>query len=185
MWRTVSSVTTLLNQQTRERALEFSKIYSGRLTFESRPIECVGILLESLPIAVSALYVRNFFKKESRDNALEMVELIKDEFQNILKSVSWMDETTREASLEKAKKMTTHIGFPDELMNETKLIEYYENLTIDETNFFESMVKISQFDSNKVLRSLRKIINKNDWETHGNVAVVNAYYSSSENSIRK
>lgn len=96
-----------------------------------------------------------------------------------------MDESTREASLEKAKKMTAHIGYPDELMDDSKLIEYYENLTVDESKFFDSMVRISKFESDKTLKTLRKLVNKNDWEAHANVAIVNAYYSSAENSIRK
>lgn len=96
-----------------------------------------------------------------------------------------MDESTRDASLEKAKKMIAHIGFPDELIDDSKLIEYYGNLTVDESKFFESMVRISKFDSDKTLSTLRKIVNKSDWESHSNVAMVNAYYNSAENSIRK
>lgn len=165
--------------------MEFTKVFSGRVTSETRPRECIDIVLESLPIATSALYVRNFFKKDSRDIALEMVDVIREEFQDILKSVSWMDETTREASLEKAKKMTAHIGYPDELMDDKKLIEYYENLTVDESKFFDSMVRISQFESDKTLETLRKPVNKSDWETHANVAIVNAFYNPAENSIRK
>ena len=129
------------------------------------------------------MYVKNFFKKESRDTALEMVDAIRDEFQNVLKSVSWMDESTREASLKKAKNIVANIGYPDELMDNAKLIEYYENLKIDERNFFASMVKITKFDSDKTFKTFRKLVNRCDWETHSYVALVNAFYSSSENSI--
>lgn len=185
MWRTASSAAILLNKQIRDRSLEFSKVLSGKTSFEVRWRECVDMVLGNLPIATSALYVKHFFKKESRDMALEMVNAIREEFQGILKSVSWMDDSTRDASLEKAKKMTAHIGYPDELMDDKKLIEYYDNLTIDENQYFESMLNINKFDSEKALSKLRQVVNKSDWETHAYVAMINAFYNAAENSIRK
>ena len=41
-----------------------------------------------------------------------------------------MDSETRTAALEKAKKMKNFIGYPNELKDDDKLIEYYENLEI-------------------------------------------------------
>lgn len=158
---------------------------SGKKSLESRWEECVEIVFESLPIATSALYVKNFFKKESRNAAIEMVESLKDEFLNILKSVPWMDETTREFALEKAKKMVAHIGFPDELMDNLKVNEYYESLNVDENHYFGSIVNVSKFDCAKALKTLRLPVNKTDWETHASVALVNAFYNGQENSIRK
>lgn len=185
MWRSSSAVADMLDKKMRDRHLEFSKTLSGKISSESRWEECVDLVSGTFPIATSALYIKNYFKRESRDTALEMVNSIKEEFQSILKTVPWMDDTTRAAALEKAKKMTAHIGYPDELMDDTKLIEYYGNLTIDETKFFESILTISKFDFNKVLRSLRKPVNKTDWETHSQVAIINAFYNAAENSIRK
>lgn len=185
MWRTAASVTDLMSKQIRNRHLEFSKVLSGKKSFELRWQECVDVVLESLPIATSALYVKNFFKNESRIVALEMVESIKQEFQKILEAVPWMDESTRKAALNKANKIIAHIGYPDELMNNSKLIKYYGNLTVDEGEYFESVLNITKFESMKTMESLRKLVNKTDWESHANVAVINAFYNPQENSIRK
>jgi neprilysin len=185
MWRTAAAATDTLNKAVRNRHLEFSKVLSGKLSFELRWQECVDVALENFPIAVSALYVKNFFKKESKQVALEMVDAINEEFQKILQEVSWMDDTTRTAAVEKAKKMIAHIGYPDELMDDKKLIEYYNNLTISEGKYFESILNISKFDSKKTMENFRKLVNKTDWETHSSVAVINAFYNPLENSIRK
>lgn len=185
MWRTASSVSTILNDDIRELKLNFSKVMSGKKKFEVRWRECIDMVLDTLPIATSALYVKHFFKRESRDTAVEMVESIKEEFQTILQSVSWMDETTREAAMVKAKVMVAHIGYPDELMDDSKIEKYYKNLTLDENKYFESILNISRFDSQKTLKALWKPVNKSDWETHSYVAMVNAFYNGGENSIRE
>lgn len=49
----------------------------------------------SLANAVGALYVRRYFKEESRQNAMEMVLDIKDAFNDILTEIEWMDKTTK------------------------------------------------------------------------------------------
>jgi neprilysin len=185
MWRTSASVADLLTKKVRNRHLEFSKIISGRKSHESRWQECVEVVLENLPIATSALYVKNFFKKESRDIALELVDALKNEFKNILEAVDWMDNSTREAALEKADKMVAHIGYPDELMDNFKLVRYYKGLALDELKYLESVLNISKFDSQNMLKKLRKPVNKTDWESHANVALVNAFYNPQENSIRE
>lgn len=181
IWHTVSSTVDLLGKEIRDRSLDFSKIITGKQSFEPRWKECANIVKKFLPIATSALYVRNFFKNGSREIALEMVNSIREEFVSILSTVPWMDESTREAALEKAKAMVSHIGYPDELMDDSKLNKYYEGLTIDEEKYFESI----QLVANKTLNSFRKLVNKTDWETHSNVATVNAFYSSNQNSFRQ
>lgn len=80
----------------------------------------------SLPIASGALYVRKYFNEEARQNAIEMVADIRAEFQDILKKVDWMDEETRNNALDKAKSMATHIAYPDELLDNRKLEEFYQ-----------------------------------------------------------
>lgn len=174
-----------MNKQIRDRHLDFSKVKSGKKSFEKRWQECIDVVLETLPIATSALYVKNFFKKDSRDVALEMVNSIKEEFAKILEGVSWMDESTRKAALNKAQKMIAHIGYPDELMDDSKLLKYYGNLTVNEGKYFESIVNVTKFETVKNLESFRKLVNKTDWETHSSVAVINAFYNPQENSIRK
>lgn len=158
---------------------------TGKQVYEPRWRECVDVVVEMLPIATSALYVKNFFNQESRTVALELVDSLKDEFQKMLKEVSWMDDDTKEAALEKAQKMTAHIGFPDELMDEKKIIEYYKGLKIDENNYLESIIDIGKFGVEKSLKTYRKPVNKTDWESHASVAIVNAFFNPLENSIRK
>lgn len=58
-----------------------------------------------------------------------MVSDIRAEFEEILKNVDWMDEKTRINALEKAKSMSTHIAYPDELLDNRKLEEFYDGVS--------------------------------------------------------
>lgn len=185
MWRAVSSVSNYLNRDVRNLSLDFLRVYSGRQCFEKRWKECIDQVLENLPIATSALYVNHFFNSKSRDIASELVDSLKGEVQSILKSLSWMDEETKSEALAKVKKMVTFIGYPDEFGDNAKLVDYYKGLELSANEYLESYLNISRFTQKKTIDDFRKPVNKTDWETHANVAVVNAYYSPQENSIRE
>lgn len=57
-----------------------------------------------------------------------MVSDIRAEFEEILKQVDWMDEKTRANAIDKARSMSTHIAYPDELLDDRKLEEFYEGV---------------------------------------------------------
>lgn len=185
MWRVAADSTNSLTDKLRKRQLEYATAIIGQQTEEPRWKECTDLVTTNFQIAVAALYVRKYFNQDSKAVALEMFNSIKAEFEQILSKVSWMDETTRAAALVKARNIVTHIGYPDELMDDKKLIEYYKKVTVDGAKFLESVLSIQTLATDLVYEKLRMSVNKTDWKTHSNSAVVNAAYSSIENSIRK
>lgn len=89
------------------------------------------LFIFSLSISTGALYIRKYFDEDSKKKALEMVQDIRVEFKKILEQVDWMDDVTRKAALEKAESMSTHIAYPDELLDNKKLEEFYENVSFN------------------------------------------------------
>lgn len=73
--------------------------------------------------------MRKYFHEDARQNAKEMVADIRNEFKKILGTVDWMDDETRKSALEKADAMVTHIAYPDELLDNAKLEEFYNNVS--------------------------------------------------------
>jgi len=96
-----------------------------------------------------------------------------------------MDEKTRANALEKAADMTSHIAYPDELLDDRKLDEFYKGLELSPTDYVGSILNLTIFGTNFAFSRLRKPVNKTEWVAHGRPAIVNAFYSSIENSIRK
>lgn len=185
MWRITGFSSYFLTEQLRKRQLQYSTAISGKQEQEPRWKECIDLATGSLSTGSGALYVRKYFKKESKASALQMVNAIKVEFEEILKTVPWMDETTRTAGLSKVKSMVTHIGYPDELMDDNKLTDFYKTVKVDEDKYLESILSINIFGTDRAFKKLREPVNKTDWITHSKPAVVNAFYSSIENSIRE
>lgn len=96
-----------------------------------------------------------------------------------------MDEETRMNALNKAAAMVSHIAYPDELLDNKKLEEFYSRLDLSSDDYFGNVLNLTIFGTNFSFNRLRKPVNKTEWITHGRPAVVNAFYSSIENSIRE
>ncbi|KAI5630566.1 VLP3p-2, transcript variant X2 [Venturia canescens] len=184
MWRAAAASVSYLNDDIRKRQLAYSTAVSGRTERESRWKECVDIVSESLSISVGAMYVRQYFNEDAKKNAVEMVTDIREQFTKILKTVDWMDEKTRRSALEKAASMSSHIAYPDELLDDDKIEKFYENLELSEGNYLESILNLTLFGTEYSFSKLRKPVNKTDWLSHARPAIVNAFYSSIENSIQ-
>lgn len=74
------------------------------------------------------MYVRKYFQEDARQAANEMVKDIRSVFAEILDELEWMDDETRKRAKDKAASMTTHIAYPDELLDDKKLTDLYENV---------------------------------------------------------
>lgn len=54
---------------------------------------------------------------------------IKEAFAARVKQITWMDEITKQATLEKSTKTISFIGFPDWLLKEGELDKYYTGVS--------------------------------------------------------
>ncbi|XP_055324267.1 neprilysin-2-like [Sitodiplosis mosellana] len=190
MWRVIDFSSFFLTDEIRGRQLVYSTVVSGEQEQLARWKECTDITsgnMEvtsgSLSIAVGALYVRKYFRQDSKAAALDMVNGLRKEFELLLNEVNWMDDETRKSALNKLKAMSTHIGYPDEIMDNAKIEKYYENLEIDENNYLSSVLNMNVFGTDYAFNKLRKPVNKTDWVNYAHTAVVDAYYSPLDNSI--
>ncbi|XP_044018489.1 neprilysin-2-like isoform X2 [Aphidius gifuensis] len=184
MWRAAAASVSYLNEDVRKRQLAYSTAVSGRTERESRWKECVDIVSGGLSLSVGAMYVRKYFKEEAKKNAEEMVNDIRIQFNKILEKVDWMDDETRKSALDKAASMSTHIAYPDELLDDKKLEDFYNDIELTDDNYLQSVLNLTLFGTEYSFSKLRKPVNKTDWISHGRPAVVNAFYSSIENSIQ-
>lgn len=185
MWRAGFSVSGLLHDVIRNRSLEFNKILSGKREYEPRWKECVGVTAKYLPIATGAIYVRKYFDEKSKKAATEMVHAIRAEFEDTLRTVSWMDNATRASAIHKVEKMENHIAYPSELMDDAKLESFHETMDVHKNDYLRSVLNMNYFRLRTETKKLRKPINKTDWEAKSDVAIANAYYGWFDNSIRK
>lgn len=185
-WRRAVSSVGYLPQNFRERQQLYVQATTGRVVEDPRWLQCVDTSLSYFPHAFGALYVRKHFKEDAKQMALDMVTNIKEEFKIILDGISWMDPETKTAAREKAETISEQIGFADELMNDTAIALYYSSFptTINEAEYYESIYSLNQASTNRNNKRLHEAVDKDEWSAFVTPAIVNAFYSFFENSIK-
>ena len=87
IWRAVDDSMDLLPDNIRNRQMQYLSVLSGQTERKPRWQECMGFISDNFGLSVGALYVRKFFSKEAKKDAIDMVVDIQREFQEILKRV--------------------------------------------------------------------------------------------------
>ena len=96
-----------------------------------------------------------------------------------------MDEKTRQSALDKAASMSCHVAYPDELLDDNKLVEFYKGLEMSSDNYLGSILNCSFFNTQKNLNKLREPVNKNDWVSQSVHTTEEAFYMPMENNMRE
>lgn len=139
-----------------------------------------------MPISAGATYIRKLFNEDTKKAAHTLVQRIHEEFLKTLQRVPWMDQETRTAALKKANAMNFHIAYSDELIDNSKLEEFYDGLELQSDSLLQSVLNIRKFNKHFQINQFREPVNKTDWRDRSTKTTrVDAYYSPPENSIRK
>jgi putative endopeptidase len=96
--------------------------------------------------------------------------VLKERIQNL----SWMDNSTKDAAINKLSRFTVKIGYPDKWRD-------YSGLEISRESFFNNMIKASNFSFNFNLNKIGKPVDRDEWGM--TPQTVNAYYNPSKNEI--
>lgn len=130
IWRVVLNSMITLNKQWVDNFRDYTKIITGQDAEEPRWEQCLDSVNNIFGIGLSNLYVKHHFDPDSKKSALAIVNYIREEFLQILNEVDWMDDKTRGYAIEKAKWIKAYIGYPDELLNDTLVEEFYKDVRI-------------------------------------------------------
>ncbi|KAF2902340.1 hypothetical protein ILUMI_03845 [Ignelater luminosus] len=184
LYRTLTGIVTYLTKEVRDRELKYKEVSEGISEHTPRWRECTELVATKLNLAADALYVRRYFNEDAKRNAEDLVTNLRKTFIEMLKQVDWMDGNTKKKALEKALAIESHVAYPQELLDDNKLNEYYSKLNPTTDNFLDYYLAIERFTNDVYFRELPLPVNKTDWTHHSYVTTVNAYYSTVENSIQ-
>ena len=104
---------------------------------------------------IGSMYVQKYFSKESKHEAVEMVDTIRDKFLDTLDNVDWMDDLTKRRSKDKAAAMKEYIGYPHELTDMNKLAKLYEGLDLSAESYVGNGLNLSKYHMNYAFSKLR------------------------------
>ncbi|CAL4119395.1 unnamed protein product [Meganyctiphanes norvegica] len=187
IWHSVKSSIPFLNQAALDLELEYNKELKGLKKEKPRWKKCVQKVTDRhgrLNVAIGASYVRKHFKEEAKYAADEMVIYIQEAFNDILHNVEWMDEATRQRALKKSASIYSSIAYPPELLDDSKIREYYDGLMFTEGDFLQQYRNLTKFTVHSVIKELRDKVDKRDWRKYAKAAVVNAFYNAITNAIQ-
>jgi len=195
VWRYIKSSMSFLDKKAIKIVLDYSKVISGKETIPPRWETCVTTVSGtgrsslyfyegSLTNAVGSMYAKKYFPASKKAIADEMVKNIRSEFKLMLDELDWMDDATKSRAHAKVDQMTSHIAYSKEILNDQLLNEFYEGLVLNSTSYLKNKLTLRKFINEYYVKEFRKPIDKQSWKTHGGAAIVNAFYSSSENSIQ-
>jgi predicted metalloendopeptidase len=161
-WRLTKKFGYFTIAKFRSNEFEFNKIING--LDKNPPLNeyCLGYIRESMMNILSRIYIdgqTNFLNYKSYINS--MIHDLKESFKELIVTSDWLDQQTRNKSLQKLDKIMVNIGYPDWIMNNSELDKFNdlkEVASLDKA--FESMLYIEYNNGLKSFEKLRKPVNR-------------------------
>ncbi|KAG1662549.1 Neprilysin-1 [Nymphon striatum] len=181
MWRFVFNRNFNLDKRFQEIQMKYYKVLYGSLNPPARWMKCTSYVNQNLGMAVGASFVKKYFSDESKEMALEMISEISESFTELLKNASWMDKGAKSLAMEKVEKITRNIGFPNFILNNTALDNYYSDYKMQPYTFFENVIHNLEIKAKNEHLKYNTNVERKKWMT--SPADVNAYYTRTQNMI--
>ncbi|KAK6738800.1 hypothetical protein RB195_020728 [Necator americanus] len=162
---------------------EFDSLMYGKKQKAPRWKDCTSNTMDIMKYAAGAMYVRKKFEKVSKNLTLEMIDDLQEAFHEMVTTNEWMNKRTKNNALNKAKQMLRQIAYPDFILDDAKLDDYYSGISMKETDSYSEMVqKIIRWNIEFNYKRLIKPADRTEFDF--NAADVNAYYDLTTNSIK-
>lgn len=145
-WIIVNTYASFTNKQVSKIVLEYNKISSGIEASPARSQKCLNTVNNKLSSAISSPFVKQFVARNTKEKATEMIAYIQNAFRNILTEENWLDEQTKRKALFKLNNFRINVAYPDWLLNDTALDEYYTlvNQSVVQGQYLESVLKFNR-----------------------------------------
>lgn len=178
-WTLINKSTGVLTTDIETANWEFySKTLTGALKQRPREERALQVVNGTVGEALGKLYVAQKFPAEAKAKAKAMIDNVFLAFENRINNLPWMTPATRKGAVEKLRKSTIKIGYPDKWKDYSKL----EIKSIAEGgNYFENMKNVAKWGFAENVADLKKPVDKTEWGM--SPQTVNAYYNPSYNEI--
>lgn len=178
-WTLINHMSGVLSTDIETTDWEFySKTLKGAIKEESRDKNALQTVNGSIGEALGKLYVEKKFPAEAKAKAESMIKNVMLAFENRINRLPWMAKSTRENAVNKLRKLSVKIGYPDKWTD-------YSALTIlgpeEGGTFFSNTRNISIWNFKQDIDKLNKPVDKSEW--HMAPQIVNAYFNPSYNEI--
>ncbi len=174
-WHLVNGAAAYLSDDFVQADFEFyGRAVTGQAEIEPRWKRCVEATEDAMGEVIGRSYVERYFAGESKEVGLEMISDIQGAFETSLPALAWMDETTRERAVEKARAVKKKIGYPDKWRD-------YSSLELSRGDFFANVLSANRVAFDYELDKVGQPVDPDEWGM--TPQMVNAYYNPLQNEI--
>ncbi|MBI4060358.1 MAG: M13 family metallopeptidase [Elusimicrobia bacterium] len=173
--RVLSGAAALLPAAFVEAKFEYEgRALSGQPENMPRWERGVNLVNGAIGEIVGRVYVERHFPESSKKRMLELVENLREAYGDRIRQADWLTEATRREALEKLRKFTPKIGYPDKWRD-------YSALTVDSGDLAGNMKRVAALEYDHMIGKLGKPVDRTEW--HMPPTTVNAYYAPDRNEI--
>ncbi|EYB87312.1 hypothetical protein Y032_0265g653 [Ancylostoma ceylanicum] len=163
--------------------MALDRVMQGKKQKAPRWRHCTTKTMGRMQYAAGAMYVMKAFDQASKNVTQEMIGDLLEAFRQMVLTNDWMDAKTKASALDKAGQMLQHIAYPDFILDDQKLDDYYSGFNVLDSDSYSQMVgKLSRWNLVHEFKRLIEPVDRNEFDF--NAAVVNAYYQPTSNSIK-
>ena len=152
----------------------FGKVLEGKKEQKPRWKRVLDAQEGQLGDALGQLFVKEYFPEKSKKRYEDMTEAIREAFTENIKELDWMGAATKEKALDKLKRVTKKVGFPNKWKD-------FSAMTIDKGSFARNNLNANKWWFNYQANKLGKPVDRTEWEM--TPQTYNAYYNPSNNEI--
>ncbi len=124
--------------------------------------------------ALGQLYVAKYVPQSMRERYDKLVQNMLDTYQERIKGLPWMGDSTKQKALYKLSKITRKVCFPDKWKD-------YSKLDISRDSYVQNVMNCRQWSYNYEVAKLYKPVDRTEWDM--TPQTYNAYYNPSNNEI--
>jgi putative endopeptidase len=174
-WKVIDNASSYLSEDLDAQNFEFyGKVLSGKEKQEEDWKRGVSAVNSSLGELVGKVYVKKHFSPEAKKKMVAMVDNLLDAYAESIKKLDWMSDNTKKQALDKVKKFSVKIGYPDTWKD-------YSDLKINKNDLFGNVERSTLVEYNRMLDKLGKPVDRTEWGM--TPQTVNAYYNPTLNEI--
>ncbi len=174
-WHVLSGAAPYLNEAlVNENFAFYGTTLSGTPQLKERWKRGVALVEGGLGEAVGEIYVERHFPPAAKRRMSELVENLLEAYRVDILALDWMGEATKLKALEKLKKFTPKIGYPDKWRD-------YSALSISPTDLIGNLNALAAFVQNYEFAKIGKPVDRDEWFMYPQT--VNAYYNPGMNEI--
>lgn len=152
----------------------YGKTLEGRKEQKPRWKRVLDAQESLLGDALGQLFVKEYFPAKSKKRYEDMSEAIRDAFTENIKELDWMSAATKEKALDKLKRVSKKIGYPDKWKD-------FSAMTIDRSSYVRNVMNGNKWWFNYQANKLNKPVDRTEWDM--TPQTYNAYYNPSNNEI--